>query len=127
MELVPMNKVFDITLDYIANDPEVKEFTVYIQSEEFPMIHKTVEYLKQYKDVSAFICTYLKHKSDSKTSAQFQNVADLLFSSVCSSSMIMVLTFMQSSMKCITSLTYLHSNQQIPHAWVSVFTGSLMM
>jgi hypothetical protein len=75
MALVPTNKVFNIALDYVANDPEMKEFFVYIQSEEFPMIHKTVEYLKEYKDVSAFICTYLKPQSDSKISVQFQNVA----------------------------------------------------
>jgi hypothetical protein len=56
MPLVPTDKVLDITLDYLANDPEVQEFLVFIQSEKFPMVHIFVEYLKEYKDVSAFIC-----------------------------------------------------------------------
>jgi hypothetical protein len=42
----------------------VKEFVVIIQSEKFPPIHKIVEHLKEYKDVSAFICISLKHQSD---------------------------------------------------------------
>jgi hypothetical protein len=64
MTLVPTYKVLDITLDYLAYDPKLKEFLVYIQSEEFPMIHKMVEYLKEYKDVSAFMCMFLKPQSD---------------------------------------------------------------
>jgi hypothetical protein len=64
MALVPTDKVLEITLDYLANDPELHEAFVYIQSEEFPMIHTTVEYLKEYKDVSAFMCIFLKHQSD---------------------------------------------------------------
>jgi hypothetical protein len=66
MELVPKNKVFEIVLDYVANDPEVKKFIVYIQSEVLPMIPKIVEYLKEYKHVSAFICMFLNHQSDSE-------------------------------------------------------------
>jgi hypothetical protein len=66
MALFPKNKVFDIVLDYVAYDPEVKEFLLYIQSEEIPLIHKIVEYLKEYKYVSAFICMFLKHQSDSE-------------------------------------------------------------
>jgi hypothetical protein len=48
MALVQTDKVLKITLDYLH------EALVYIQSEEFPKIHKIVEYLKKYKDVSAF-------------------------------------------------------------------------
>jgi hypothetical protein len=58
--LVPTDKIFEIALDYLANDPEVKELVVYIQSEEFPKIHRVVEYLNKYKDVSAFMCMLLK-------------------------------------------------------------------
>ena len=64
MALVPTNKVLEITLDYLANDPEFHEAFVYMQSEEFPKIHTIVEYLKEYKDVSAFMCMFLKHQSD---------------------------------------------------------------
>jgi len=64
MELVPTDKILEITLDYLAYDPEVKEFFVYIQSEEFPKIHTIVENLKEYKDVSTFMCVLLKHQSD---------------------------------------------------------------
>jgi hypothetical protein len=64
MELVPTDKVLEIVLDYLANDDEVREFVVYIQSEEFPKIHTIVEYFKEYKDVSAFMCMFLKPQSD---------------------------------------------------------------
>ena len=97
MELVPKNEVFEIALDYVANDPEVKKFLVYIQSEEIPMIHKIVEYLKEYKYVSAFIVCCLSLNLTVKIYVQFQNMAELLFSSVWSSSMMKVLTFMNSS------------------------------
>jgi RNA polymerase-interacting CarD/CdnL/TRCF family regulator len=53
--LVPTDKILEITLDYVANDTEVKEFIAYIQSEEFPRIHTIVEHLKEYKEVSAFM------------------------------------------------------------------------
>jgi hypothetical protein len=55
LELVPPYKFFKVAMDYLAYDPEVQEFIVYIQSEKFPFIHKPVEYLKQYKPVSAFM------------------------------------------------------------------------
>jgi hypothetical protein len=64
MAIFPTDKVLEIALDYLANDQEVKDFVVYIQSEEFHKIHTVVEYLKEYKDVSAFMCMFLKHKSD---------------------------------------------------------------
>jgi len=64
MVIFPTNKVLEIALDYLSNDQEVKEFVLYIQSEEFPKIHRVVEYLKEYKDVSAFMCRFLKHQSD---------------------------------------------------------------
>ena len=51
--LVPTDKVLEIALDYLYNDQEVQEYIAYMQSEEFPKIHKIVEYLKEYKDVSA--------------------------------------------------------------------------
>jgi hypothetical protein len=64
MALVPTEKVLEIAMDYLANDPQLSEPFFYIQSEEFPMIHKAVEYLKEYKDVSAFMCMFLKHQYD---------------------------------------------------------------
>jgi len=60
----PTDKVLEIAMDYLANDEEVREFVAYIQSEEFPKIHKTVEQLQEYKDVSAFICMFLKPQSN---------------------------------------------------------------
>jgi hypothetical protein len=57
MELVPTDKVREIALDYVAYDEEVHELFVHIQSEEFPKIHTIVEHLKEYEDVSAFMCT----------------------------------------------------------------------
>ena len=63
MALFPTHKVISITLGYVANDTELQEAYAYIQSEEFPKIHKVVEYLKQYKDVSAFMCMFLKPQS----------------------------------------------------------------
>jgi len=127
MALVPTDKVLEIVLDYLANDEQVREFVVYIQSEKFPPIHKVVENLKEYKDVSNFMCMFLEAHSDRENMFQFQLVTELLFSSVSNSSMIKVLTFTQSSMKFMTSLKSIHSNQQIPHARVSVFTDSLRM
>jgi len=42
----------------------VREFVVKIQSEEFPKIHSVVERLKEYKEVSAFMCMFLKPQPD---------------------------------------------------------------
>ena len=62
--LVPIEKVLSITLDYLATDPELHKAYAYIQSEEFPNIHKVVEHLKEYKEVSAFLCVFFKPESD---------------------------------------------------------------
>jgi hypothetical protein len=51
-------------MDYLANDEEVRTSVANVQSEKFPKIHKTVEQLQEYKDVSAFICMFLKHQSN---------------------------------------------------------------
>jgi hypothetical protein len=64
MALIPTDKVLEIALDYLANDQEVREFIVDVQSEKFPRIHKVVEYIKKYKDVSAFMCMFLKPQFD---------------------------------------------------------------
>ena len=64
LELVPTEKVLEIVLDYLTYDEKVHELVVYIQSEEFPKIHTIVENLKEYKDVSAFMCMFLKTQSD---------------------------------------------------------------
>ena len=64
MAFVPTNKILEIALDYLANDQEVHEFIVYIQSEEFPKIHKMLEHLKEYKDVSDFMSMFLKPQID---------------------------------------------------------------
>jgi len=61
-----MDKVIKIVLDYLSNDKEVRQFVVHIQSEEFTKIHTIVEHLKEYKDVSAFMCMFLKPQSDRK-------------------------------------------------------------
>jgi len=127
LELVPTDKILEIALDYVANDTEVKDFIAYIQSEEFPKIHKIVEDLKEYKDVSAFMWMFLSLNLTEKLFVPFQLVSELLFSSVSNSSLIKELTFMNSSVKFITSLKNNHSNQQIPHARVLVFMDSLMM
>jgi hypothetical protein len=64
MALIPTDAVLEIALEYLANDKEVREFIVYVQSEEFPKIHAIVEYLKEYKHVSAFMCMFLKPQFD---------------------------------------------------------------
>jgi hypothetical protein len=63
MELVPTEKILEITLDYLAYDHEVRDLIVYVQSEEFPIhkIHTIVEHLKEYEYVSTFMCIFLKH------------------------------------------------------------------
>ena len=64
MALFPTDKVFGIALDYLHNDKKVQEFVAYMQSEEFPMIHAIVEYLQEYKDVSAFVYMNLQPQFD---------------------------------------------------------------
>jgi hypothetical protein len=64
MALVRPHKFFEIAREYLAYDPEVKEFVAYMHSEKFPYIHKPVEYLKQYKLVSGFMCIFIKPQSD---------------------------------------------------------------
>ena len=64
MALVPTDKVVEITLDYLANDPELNEAFDYIQPQEFPKIHKFVGYLKEHKDVSAFMCVSINPQFD---------------------------------------------------------------
>jgi hypothetical protein len=60
----PTDQVLEIAMDYLANDEQVRQSVAYVQSEEFPKIHKTVEQLQGYKDVSAFICMFLKPQSN---------------------------------------------------------------
>jgi hypothetical protein len=53
-ELIPLDptaKVLDILLDYLTHDPELKEFIIHVQSEEFPKIHKIAERLKTCKEL----------------------------------------------------------------------------
>ena len=64
MELVPTQQILEISLDYLAYDPQVRELVVYIQSEEFPKIHKIVEHLKEYKKVSTFMYVFPEPQSD---------------------------------------------------------------
>ena len=63
IEIVPTDKVLEITLDYLTYDKEVRELVVYVQSEEFPKVHKIVDHLMEYKEVSTFMCM-LKSQSD---------------------------------------------------------------
>jgi len=81
MALFPTDKILAITLDYIANDPELHKVIVYIQSKEFPIIHTAVQYLKQYKDVSSIMCMFFKSQSDTKIYVQFLLVSEFLFPS----------------------------------------------
>ena len=71
MALNPTEKILEIVLDYLHNDEEVQEFIAYVQSEEFPKIHTLVEYLKQYKNVSAFMYMKLKPQFDRKIICSF--------------------------------------------------------
>jgi len=64
LALIPLDKVLEIALDYLANDPEVQEAVIYLQSEEFHKILTTVEALPEFKNVSTFICMFLKPQSD---------------------------------------------------------------
>jgi len=66
MALLPSDMVLEITLDYLENDPQFNEAYAHVQSEQFPRIHKIVEYLKQYKDVSNFMCMLINHQSERK-------------------------------------------------------------
>jgi hypothetical protein len=50
LTLLPTDKLLQVALDYLYHDQEVKEFIVYLQSEEFPKIHQFVEYLKEYTE-----------------------------------------------------------------------------
>jgi hypothetical protein len=74
MTYIPQHEAFEIVLDYLSNDKEVKEFVVYMQSEKFPKIHKIVEYLKENIYVSAFMCMFLKPQSDRETICSVSNV-----------------------------------------------------
>ncbi len=71
MALVPTDKVLEIALDYLYNDQEVQEYIAYMQSEEFPKIHKIVEYLKEYKDVSALFIWTLRLNVTEKIFVRF--------------------------------------------------------
>jgi len=55
LALVPTDKIIEIALDYLANDAEVQQFVIYIQSDEFHGIVTTVEALQEFKNVSAFM------------------------------------------------------------------------
>ena len=63
MALAPTEKVLEISMDYLANDPQFQQAYGYVQSEKFPRIHRIVENLKQYKDVSNFMCMFFKCQS----------------------------------------------------------------
>jgi hypothetical protein len=66
MALVPTDKFLQSALEYLANYQEVRDFVVYIQSEEFPNIHTIIERIKEYIDVSTFMCMSFKPQSDGK-------------------------------------------------------------
>jgi hypothetical protein len=71
MALNPTEKILEILLDYLYNDKEVQEYVAYVQSEEFPLIHAVVEYLKKYKDVSVFMYINLKSEYNRKIICSF--------------------------------------------------------
>lgn len=62
LALVPLDEVLGIALDYLANDEQVQDFVVYLQSEEFHKIILTVEDVKELKDVSIKMqpCSFTK-------------------------------------------------------------------
>lgn len=67
LALVPLNEVIAIVLDYLANDQEVQELILYLQSEEFHKIVITVEELDEFKLVSIIAHTcisqvYMQHR-----------------------------------------------------------------
>jgi hypothetical protein len=64
LALVPTDEVLAIALDYLANDVEVQEAMIYLQSEEFHTIVLTIEGLQETKNVSALMCMFLKPQSD---------------------------------------------------------------
>jgi hypothetical protein len=59
LALVPLDEVLGIVLDYLANDSEVQELILYLQSEEFHKIVITVEELEEFKLVSIITHTYI--------------------------------------------------------------------
>lgn len=73
LALIPLDKVLEIVLDYLANDPEVQEAVIYIQSEEFHTIVTTVEALPEFKTVSARMCMFLKPQSDRQNVCSVSN------------------------------------------------------
>ena len=75
MALNPTQKILEILLDYLYNDEEVQEYVAYVQSEEFPLIHTVVEYLKKYKDVSVFMFINLKPEFNRKIICSFSTCA----------------------------------------------------
>jgi hypothetical protein len=56
LALVPAEEILNIVLDYFVNDAEVKEFVLYLQSEKFHSIVRTVENLDEFKQVSIAVC-----------------------------------------------------------------------
>jgi hypothetical protein len=52
LALVPVDKVLGIVLDYLANDQEVQDLIVYLQSDDFHKIVRTIEDLEEFKEVS---------------------------------------------------------------------------
>jgi hypothetical protein len=54
--LLPVDVLLGIALDYLANDAEVQEFMVYLQSPPFHFIITTEEALPEFKNVSASFC-----------------------------------------------------------------------
>ena len=64
LALLPTDQIVEVALDYLANDQEVQEFVVYIQSDEFHGIVTTVEALDEFKVVSAFMCMLFKPQPD---------------------------------------------------------------
>jgi hypothetical protein len=61
---VPQDEIIAIALDYLANDKEVQDAVIYLQSEKFHTIITTVESLQEFRDVSTFICMFLNPQSD---------------------------------------------------------------
>lgn len=67
---IPLDEVLAIGLDYLANDQEVQELVIYLQSAEFHKIVLTVEAVPEFDEVSitvyVFVCLLYKLQLDMK-------------------------------------------------------------
>jgi hypothetical protein len=112
---VPLDAVLPIALDYLANDAEVQEFVIYIQSAEFHKIVLTVEAVPEYKEVSIilYVCLCVCFHSPSLNLTQnifcsLLTCGSIAGSRLLNSSVTVVLMLRLSQTKSMKSLACLH-------------------